>query len=248
MFKGLCLDFDGVIVDSTRECIYVAVESFKELNKDKSIEFNEIEYEQLVQLRPMVRGAAEYLKAIHIVLNKEDIKTHNSFLSYSIENLYKKNSVDIFRDIFYKKRRNLMASNIKNWIDLHDYYYIILNLIKKILTQNKKVNIYIVSLKDKNSISTLLKYKGFNNIPFILDCEAIKSKPQGLDLICKKYDLTKDQILFVDDNPLHLNECIFKGYKNCYMPEWNSNCRKSINNPESPKLIDIDFIKNNFDI
>ena len=148
MFKALCLDFDGVIVDSTRECIYVAVESFKELNKDKSIKFNEIEYEQLAKLRPMVRGATEYLKAIHIVLNKEDIKTHNSFLNYSIENLYKKNSVDIFKDIFYKKRRNLMASNIKNWINLHDYYYTILNLIKKILNQNKTVNIYIVSLKD----------------------------------------------------------------------------------------------------
>ena len=194
MFKALCLDFDGVIVNSTRECIYVAVESFKELNKDKSIEFNEIEYEQLFKLRPMVRGAGEYLKAIHIVLNKEDIRTHDSFLSYSIENFYKKNSVAIFRDIFYKQRRNLMASNIKSWIDLHDYYYIILNLIKKIINKDKKVNINIVSLKDKKSISTLLKYKGFNNIPFILDFEAIKSKPQGLDLICEKYDLTKNQI------------------------------------------------------
>ena len=50
--------FDGVILDSTRECTYVAIEAFRQFNEDfdNNLSDNQIKY--LKKLRPMVRGAS----------------------------------------------------------------------------------------------------------------------------------------------------------------------------------------------
>lgn len=246
MLKALCLDFDGVIVNSTKECLYVALETYKELNKEKSNDFTPTQYKQLIKLRPMVRGAHEYLKAIAIVLNKINISSHELFSKLPIENFYDKKFINTFRENFYKKRNNLISNDIEYWVNLHEYYFDIFNLMKERLNKNKNENIYIISLKDKSSISNLLRFKGIKNLPFILDCEDINNKPEGLDQVCKKYDFQKNEILFIDDNPLHLNECIIEGYENCYLPEWNHDFLIKSVGFSNLKLINVQLIKDNY--
>ena len=246
MIKALCLDFDGVLVNSTRECLHVALETYKELNKEKLNDFTETEYKELVKLRPMVRGAQEYLKAIEIVLNRIDVNSYELFSKFPIENFYDKNFINIFRELFYKNRNKLISDDVDYWVGLHDYYFDIFNFIKERLNKNENEKIYIISLKDKFSISTLMRLRGIKNTPYILDFEDINSKPDGLDYLCKKYNFGKHEILFIDDNPLHLNDCISKGYENCYLPSWNKNCLENSDGFNNLKLINIKLIKDKY--
>ena len=109
--------------------------------------------------------------------------------------------------------------------------------------RNFEKRIFIVSLKDKKSIRILLKSAGISKIPLIIDCDQINSKPEGLDYISEKFNFKKNEILFIDDNPLHLNDCINSGYKECFMPAWNQTCFEFNKiNPEN-KLADIKFLK-----
>ena len=64
------LDFDGVFVDSTKECILIAIQAYEEIKFKSEINFSQEQYQKLFDLRPMVRGAKEYIKAIEIVLEK----------------------------------------------------------------------------------------------------------------------------------------------------------------------------------
>ena len=58
------MDFDGVFVDSTNECVKIALTAFKNIF-DESIE--NVDIEELKAIRPMVKGAGEYLFGINII-------------------------------------------------------------------------------------------------------------------------------------------------------------------------------------
>ncbi len=241
----LCLDFDGVILDSTRECIYVAIEAFRQFNEDFDNNLSDNQIKCLKKLRPMVRGASEYLKAIDIAINNINIKTYHDFSNYDIKNKYTNKELDIYKKLFYEKRKFLIKNNPIKWFKLHDFYQSFIIFLKEFM--NYQNDLFFVSLKDKHSISMLMKYKELKNFNEIIDCSVIKSKPEGLDFICKKYKLKKNQILFIDDNPLHINECKENGYENCYLPKWNSNCLKIDSEFPDLNLIDINQLKNFFD-
>lgn len=219
--KGLCMDFDGVFVDSTNECIEIALKAFKK-NFDDSIE--NLDIEKLKAIRPMVKGAGEYLFGIRLLTENRLFKNikHSDFDRNNFNNIFTDNQINLFIKCFYQERKNLILKNKAKWIDSHLFFDKSFELIKKWNTC-REVKFSIISLKDKESIKILLSNKGYNNIE-IIDKSEISYKPDGLNFFSKKYKLPKENIFFVDDNPLHLNQCLISGFKNVYMPSWNKTC------------------------
>lgn len=103
MINFLCLDFDGVILDSTKECIYVALEAYQELFDYKIANLSDNQLSRLKSLRPMVKGAGEYLKAIKIVIDEINIDNILDFHEYNIQSKYLIKILKNLRKFFIKK-------------------------------------------------------------------------------------------------------------------------------------------------
>ena len=239
MISFLCLDFDGVILDSTKECIYVALEAYQELYDYKITNFSDKQLSRLKLLRPMVKGAGEYLKAIKIVIDEINVENILDFQEYTFHSKYLIKDIEKFKEIFYQKRSFLIKNDINSWCEKHEYYSEIIYFIKSLKKEYFKNNFSFISLKDKYSIEKLLEFKGLSDKPKILDFKDIKCKSEGLNKICSNHQIKKNNILFIDDNPIHLIECLNSGYKNIFMPSWNENCLRSIKDFPNLELISI---------
>ena len=193
MKKALCMDFDGVFIDSTNECIKTALTAYKNIFSNKGI--NNTLVQRLKHIRPMVKGASEYLYAIKMVLDKKKHIDYSDFDSKNFKQFFPEECIDNFVKDFYKIRENFISKYKSEWINSHmffnDAYKLLNNWNKK-----KGVDFFIISLKDKKSIEILIEAKEYNEEVKILDNQKIKSKTEALDLISKKI-LLKKKILYL---------------------------------------------------
>lgn len=221
MKKALCMDFDGVFIDSTNECIKTALTAYK--NIFFNIDINNKVIQRLKDIRPMVKGANEYLYAIKMVLDKKQHINYYDFDSENFKQFFSEECIDNFVKDFYKIRKNLISKQKNEWINSHFFFNDAYDLLNN-WNKKKDVDFYIISLKDKKSIEILIEAKEYNEEVKILDNQKIKSKTDGLDIISKKNLIKKENIIFIDDNPKHLELCINNGFSNSFMPNWNKYC------------------------
>tara|TARA_Y100000589_G_C27199325_1_gene648735 strand:+ start:14571 stop:15314 length:744 start_codon:yes stop_codon:yes gene_type:complete len=223
MKKAICMDFDGVFIDSTNECIKTALISYKKLFFNHNITNADIK--RLKNIRPMVKGANEYLYAIKMVLDKKKYITYSDFDSENFKQIFSYNCINAFVKNFYQVRAEQITKHKDQWIKSHTFFNDSYNLLKDWNNfKNKEVTFYIISLKDKKSIEILIEAKKYHEKVNILDNLNIKSKPDGLNIISKNNLIKKENIIFIDDNPKHLELCIENGFKNSFMPKWNNYC------------------------
>ena len=210
--KKIIFDFDGVICDSTFECLYVAYNSYLTLkNKNPKLidDINLIDknfIKQFVNLRSNIRGADQFLPLIEFIINKEKI--------INLENkLNRKNKqMEEFKKIFYEIRLSLRQSNPDKWLSLHKFEEDIIKYLLNLIKQEKKI--LIATLKDKESILFLLKSKNImpNNLD-ILDKDDIENKEAAINIFKKKYCLNYSEFIFIDDNVNHLISLNKHNYK-----------------------------------
>lgn len=213
--KTFVFDFDGVICDSTYECL---INSFNSYNFYLSNKKNFIEsikdidtklVEDFKLVRPYIKGAKEYLKFYDYYENEKNINVNN-FIEYENQKLdYEK-----FLKIFYLMREDLKKNNLNRWISLN----LVFDDVKSFL--NSLDSYFIATLKDKKSVIQIMKYhriKTHENK--ILDFSIIKSKIEALNKIINKYSIKKNNLIFVDDNAFHLIEPNFLGYK-VFLSNW----------------------------
>lgn len=239
--KLFVLDFDGVICDSTNECLlnsYNSYNTLKKNNKKKIYNLNEISKnlaDNFRIIRPYIKGAGEYYKFYDYYYLNTNIN-ENSFINYHNKSLdYKK-----YLEIFYNERNIFKNFNLEKWIDLN---YIFESMIEFL---NSLETYYIATLKDKESIMDILNY---NKIRFdpkkILDFKKITSKLDALNKIKNYNNLEIDNLIFIDDNAYHLIEPKKEGY-NIFLSNWsNLNVQKHI---EIAKENDINILNNIFEI
>ena len=71
-YKYVVFDFDGVVCDSTNECMVTAWNAWERWNKKEGfrrslVEFYQSEIENFKPLRPYVRGAGEYYILMRVI-------------------------------------------------------------------------------------------------------------------------------------------------------------------------------------
>lgn len=206
MKKKLIFDFDGVICDSTVECLYVAYNAyyiFKNQKKDFTnlIDIKDIDQNFTVlfkKYRSIIKGANQFYNLVkYIKNNKINDKNYEELLNISFLERNK------FTKIFYELRSYLKRNDLKSWIKLHLFNLNVVSFLKDIVNNNEKI--FIATLKDEQSVKDILEFHGLNlNFIDIVDKDFINNKLEGVEYFSKKYDISKKDFLFIEDNLAHI--------------------------------------------
>ena len=226
--KLIVFDFDGVVCDSSDECMVSAWNAWERWESKENF-YNNLEHfsrEEKVffyNVRPRVRGAGEYYivcRAFFEGINIDDQKTYDLLLDNW------KEFIDPFKVVFYDVREQLKVKDINNWIKLHHVYD---EVIETMRFFNDKNLLYIATLKDRDSVQIILNSHGLKiSQEKLLDQSQIKSKLEALNRIKDNTNYLNENILFLDDNVTHLLDPAKAGYI-VFLTSWG---------PKIPEFID----------
>jgi len=246
--KIFVFDFDGVVCDSTDECMVTAWNAWEKWESRSGFrkavaEFDEEEKAKFRKLRPRVRGAGEYY-ILHRAFS-EGINIENQADYSQLEADWKEHLAS-FKTLFFEERERLRGLNLDAWIDLHPIYD---GVIERMKSFNDQGRLYIATLKDGESVRLILKKKGLVvESKKILDQSQITSKLQALDRFRSQVGCEKDDLIFIDDNVTHLLEPQLSGYP-VYLAAWGSTVDEYLEIAEQkkiPLLKDCKFLFNSF--
>lgn len=201
MRKIYVFDFDGVICDSTFECLITSWNAWQVITKKINFKFKVDDFSSeytnsFIKLRPYVKGAGEFYLVHKSISENIDIKNqveYNSFLEKNSKKL------DHFKKIMYEERNKIRKTNLTLWINLHSFFDEVINVIKQI----PEKNLFIATLKDSLSVELLLNSVNIKiEKQHIFDQSKIQSK---LDAMNKISIFTENNnLLLIDDNVNHL--------------------------------------------
>lgn len=217
--KILALDFDGVIVDSVLDSLFVGhntylrlygqevkknfggeLFTFENWEKIKRNYQKEIKYYRT--LRPYIRGATDYGLIQKLMEEKKVIESQEEFDNY-------RNLVDFdFEDYekeFYKERERLQNIDYRAWFNLEPPYPKIIQGMKKLLEEEIKIVIATSNRRKAITKSFTPEYFGFTIDPKdILDKRFGEDKSEQMRHIVKFYKVNFEDIYFIDDQVSHL--------------------------------------------
>ena len=217
--KILALDFDGVIVDSVLDSLFVGHNTYlrlygREVKKNFGGELFTFEnwekikrnYQKEIKyyrtLRPYIRGATDYGLIQKLMEEKKVIESQEKFDNY-------RNSTDFdFEDYekeFYKERERLQNIDYRAWFNLEPPYPKIIQGMKKLLEEEIKIVIATSNRRKAIMKSFTPEYFGFTIDPKdILDKRFGEDKSEQMRHIVKFYKVNFEDIYFVDDQVSHL--------------------------------------------
>jgi phosphoglycolate phosphatase-like HAD superfamily hydrolase len=246
--KIFVFDFDGVVCDSTDECMVTSWNAWKKWKgrtgfRKTISEFTEKEVVQFRKIRPRVRGAGEYYIVHRAFSEGIDIEGQSHYNQLEAD---WKEYITPFKAVFFEMRERLRDINLDAWIDLHPVYDGVIEIMKQINDQKK---LYIATLKDGKSVRLILEKQGlFIEEEKLLDQAQITSKLQALDYFRKQVDCHKNDMIFIDDNVTHLLDPKSSGYP-VYLATWGSVVDEYLEIAEQkkiPLLKDCKFLFNSF--
>jgi len=217
--KILALDFDGVIVDSVLESLFLGQNAYLrlygrgkkeyfggELFTFENWEETKKQYQEEIiyyrTLRPYIRGATDYgliqklIEENKFVKNQEEFDNYRKAVDFNFE-AYEKE--------FYKERERLQNINYKAWLNLGPPYTKVIEGIKKLLEERTKIVIATSNRRKAIAKSFTPEYFGFTIKPEdILDKKFGEDKSEQMKHIVESYDIKFEEIYFVDDQVSHL--------------------------------------------
>ncbi|MCK5768644.1 MAG: HAD family hydrolase [Candidatus Atribacteria bacterium] len=217
--KILALDFDGVIVDSIFDSLFIGhnaylnlygfkakknfggeLFTFKNWEKIKSYYKEEIKYYRT--LRPYIRGATDYGIIQKLMEDGKKINNQNEFDEY-------RNTVDFdfegYNREFYKEREKLQNIDYRSWYNLEPPYPEIIKGVKKLLEDGIKIVIATSNRRKSIMKSFTSEYFGFFiKAKDILDKRFGEDKSEQMKHIVESYKVQFKDIYFVDDQVNHL--------------------------------------------
>ena len=225
-YKFVVFDFDGVVCDSTNECMVTSWNAWNRWNNRSEFrrslnEFDQLEIDLFRPLRPYVRGAGEYYIIMKVINGKnKKINNQNDFDNF--RNKWESNLIS-FKKTFLTERNRLRNEDLKSWINLHEVYNDVINFMKKI---NEQGRLLIATLKDADSVQLILRDNGLDiQLDDILDQSKISSKLQALDNIVLKKNISKEELCFLDDNVTHLLQPHENKYK-VFLTGWGNTMKE----------------------
>jgi len=196
-------DVDGIIVDSTDECLIIAWNAYQEYigesNFIKHISEASLDYDRKFRkTRNYIRAMGEYL--IVFEAEYDQIDSQSQFEAILTE--LKKESIKNYGKVFLKSRNLFKEKNYKFWISLHHYYDGIKSILSKCDTNGK---LYIVTGKDRESSIDLLSQIDIEiNLDRIFHMNTSVNKLDSLKKIANIEGVAYKKIHFIDDNVTHL--------------------------------------------
>ncbi len=235
-YNYVVFDFDGVVCDSTNECMVTAWNAWECWNKRDGFrrslnDFSQTEMDAFRPLRPYVRGADEYYILMRVINQTEKlIKNQKDFDEMR---LLWADQLAPFKAIFFKERDRLRSEDVNNWIKLHEIYDDVIKVMKELHAQGR---LLIATLKDGKSVRLILNRQGIDiSLEEILDQSQISSKLEALDYFVAEKGINKEDICFIDDNVTHLIGPKNEDYK-VFLSSWSHITSDHINIANKSKI------------
>lgn len=215
------LDFDGVICNSIRECAVTSWFAYSE-NRDNLL-FEDIlgskifkDYESFFNKRRGLVGPAwQYyclFRAIYDV-GSDCARLESFFYKYVHEFT---NQRVLLSDKFFGTRTKLKKLNLPFWYELNHPFKEVVDGLRRI----PQFRWYVSTMKDAESVMQLMEYFGVKVDPgHVIDNSYGSNKSDHIREILNRSGLHKNDIFFVDDNPVHLNE-VSEILTNVYWASW----------------------------
>ena len=200
----LILDFDGVICDTTEECLVAAWNAWlgytgREGWVTAPEQLPAIAGEQLRTLRPYVRTAGEYLVLLQALEAGTAVKSQADF-----ERCGERFGAALAgkAERFFAARARHRREAPRQWLALHRVYPGIAAALPPLLA---RFDAYMVTGKDGETVRILLEA---SDLTFpadrIFDREAGRDKLAHVRAIARRRHCPLDQVWMVDDNVIHL--------------------------------------------
>ncbi len=217
--KILALDYDGVIVDSVLDSLFVGHNAYLRLygpgkkkyfggklftfeNWEETKKQHQEEIKYYRTLRPYIRGATDYgiiqklIEENKFVKNQEEFDNYRKAVQFNFE-AYEKE--------FYKERERLQNIDYRAWFNLEPPYPKVIEGMKKLLDEETKIVIATSNSKKAIARTFTPEYFGFSIEPQdIFDKRYGEEKSEQMKQIVKLYNIKFEEIYFVDDQLSHL--------------------------------------------
>lgn len=233
--KVLAVDYDGVIVDSVLDSLFVSHNAYLELvgpsQKNvfggekftfqnwpliKKRYTREIQYYR--SLRPYIRDAIDYGLIQKLMEEKRFIQNQQEFDQY-------RNTVKFefqkFHQLFYQERNKLQKISFTEWLKLEPAYEEVIRGIKQFIKEGVKV---VVATSNRKEYISKTFHPSYYNIPIeeqdILDISFGEDKSKQIEYINQFYGVKYGEIYFVDDQVAHLKQTYSLGIK-VFLAGWS---------------------------
>ncbi|MAO98989.1 MAG: hypothetical protein CMQ60_04120 [Gammaproteobacteria bacterium] len=222
-------DFDGVVCDSTNECLVCSSNAMQKLEGNSNFKYYLSDFsEELIHsfsaLRPFVKGGSQYYTLYQILRSKMNLETITQNVFDEVHKTFLVES-ETYKPHFYKARNELQEFNFSNWLDLHTVYEWVIDFLRENLDRER---LMIATLKDKDSVMKILKHYDLEIDPdLVVDQFEIKTKLEALNRIIESKKILKEEIVFIDDNIAHLLGPKNAGF-NCFLAAWSNVSESSI--------------------
>ena len=222
MKEALFLDFDGVIVDSIKECYKVSLDSYY---KEDSMRFDKQDYKNLFYKYRYLAGPVYQFMSLHNMLEKitstnlsenDSIKLFNKIDSEYSAELKKEYEYNFFQT------RKLYKNNMTEWLNMHE-----LTEFGKLLQQVEDyTHYYIITTKDKDSVKLLSDYFSINinNVFSKDDYNSHGSKGKIISDFINNSEY--ESVIFIDDSVKHLDSVDDNRVK-LFFADWGYDIKKN---------------------
>jgi phosphoglycolate phosphatase-like HAD superfamily hydrolase len=205
MKRALLWDFDGVICDSLDECLLTSYNAFLQYKKGKSGFIRDLGdipegiRDFYYHARQYVRRPGEYLILYEALEAEKRLDDYIQFRKLLSEYIL---SIQGYEQDFFTARERIRKDSLSDWLGLHHEYPWVNDKWEKL---KEAFEFYIVSNKDKVSISLILKHIGLNiSEENIFGKEFSIEKTAIVEHIVSRGRFRTEEIYFIDDHYSHL--------------------------------------------
>lgn len=230
--KILALDFDGCIVDSVMEALFVSYTSYrKHINRKTKILGNKeshindflklisqykLQVEEFREYRHYIKDASDYAVILYIMEHGLGVRSEDEFFKTK-ESIPKKN-LKKFYDYFYATRTEVFKNDLDAWARLTPGFNCI-NEMRRLADEHKTI---MATTNNKETAKSLLTEQYLNlNIKEedIVDLHISTDKTIQMKYIVNKYEVEFGDVHFLDDNLSQLLAVRPLGV-NVYLASW----------------------------
>ena len=214
MFRGakaVALDFDGVIANSSQECLFLSYQTYTE-SPLSQLDLSSIPAsfaKDFQKYRYLVGPPEEYLSLC------ESISAGTIPESFRSTQLLEKELT--FKRRFFNNRRILIEERNDLWRNLVFPFKDIITVVNKLKTE---CQVLVSSTRDSYSINNFLRNYNLDiSADKIFGNESGQNKVDHMEIIKEKFELEYKDIYCVDDNINHLLPLQKLGIK-CFLSKW----------------------------
>ncbi len=194
----LCLDFDGVICDSIRECLASSWIAYHRLVKNDPPDRVPIRLQaDFAVLRPLIRSGEDYVLIQEILDRGWEVREQADFdrLLASAGN----GTMERYKELFYRARGDLLDRHRAYWLSLNRVYPHMREPLRGLASHDR---LHIVSTKRSDFIVSILAADGIELNPERVHYSSARGKPGLLSEILDAAGV--ERAVFVDDQIDHL--------------------------------------------